>query len=124
MSNLESVRAWILAWLERELDVPAAGIATDETLLNYGMDSVNAIMLVGDLENMLKLRLPPTLLWDHSTVDALALAVTSGTYPAAGGAVTEEPHELSAAEAERLLANIDQLSEAEVSALLARLSGS
>jgi acyl carrier protein len=57
--NIDEVRAWILAWVERELQVSAKEIATDASLLNYGMDSVNAIMLIGDLESELNLRLPP-----------------------------------------------------------------
>jgi len=130
LRNFDEVRAWILAWVERELRVSAKEISTDTSLLNYGMDSVNAIMLVGDLESQLNLRLPPTLVWDHPTVDALAKIVVSdalaATEPQQPSDPTvgqrPKPSSLSQQEAENLLQNIDQLSDEEVSELLDHLA--
>lgn len=53
------------------------GIAEDrvdirEPFAAYGIASVEAVHLVGKLESWLGLVLHPTLLWDHSTIDALA----------------------------------------------------
>ena len=44
------------------------------------MDSVHAMMMTGDLEEHLGLRLSPTVTWDHPTIDALSshLATTAG----------------------------------------------
>ena len=130
MSKFNEIRTWILAWVERELRVPAEEISTDASLLNYGMDSVNAIMLVGDLESQLNLRLPPTLVWDHPTIDALTEMIVSEALPATDlrpteGAAAEQSQKsdsLSPQEAENLLNNLDQLSDEEVSKLLDRLS--
>jgi acyl carrier protein len=94
---------WISAWIVRELKLDPARLDRDATFVRYGMDSVRAMMLVGDLEDHLTRRLSPTLAWDHPTLNALAghLAESIGT-----SAVGE------------VLAKIDQMTDAEVDALL------
>lgn len=130
LRDYDEVRDWILAWVERELRIPAKEISTDTSLLNYGMDSVNAIMLVGDLESQMNLRLPSTLVWDHQTIDALAEVVFSDALPATESQQAIDPtaehfpklSSLSRQEVANLLQNIDILSDEEVSKLLDHLS--
>jgi acyl carrier protein len=55
----------------------AAGLASDridsrEPFASYGISSLEAVYLVGKLEEWLGLALEPTLLWDYPTIDALA----------------------------------------------------
>jgi acyl carrier protein len=106
-----SLAGWIKGWLARELKLPPDDIAADKPFVRYGMDSVHAMMLVGDLEEHLKRRLPPTLAWTYPTVEALAghLAETSdseaATAPASAGS--------------DLLSRLDDLSEEEIDRLLA-----
>jgi acyl carrier protein len=108
---------WIQDWLSRELRRPQSAIAMDGTFLQNGLDSVLAMMLVGDLEDRLKRRLPPTLAWDYPTPNALAefLAATQ-TVPSA----PSEP----ASDADELLSrlqdlSLEDLSEAQIDRLLA-----
>jgi acyl carrier protein len=126
LKDFTEVQTWILTWLERELRASTSRIAPDETLLNYGMDSVTAIMLVGDLENLLKTRLPPTLVWDYPTVNELASVIVSVYLPSANSELPiagqrSQPTALSQQEAQALLSSIDQLSEKEIQELLDRL---
>ena len=123
----DSLRNWIADWLARELQVPRADIAPDENLLTYGMDSVSAVMLVGDLEDHLGLRLTPTLVWDYPTARKLGdkawleygneLSVSPS--PGTNGRLIES---MDIAEAKQLLERLDELSDTEVETLLARLS--
>jgi acyl carrier protein len=101
---------WISAWIVRELKLDPAQLDRDATFVRYGMDSVRAMMLVGDLEDHLTRRLSPTLAWDHPTLNALAghLAESIGT--SAVGAPEPDSREV--------LAKIDQMTDAEVDALL------
>ena len=127
MSDPAEIRNWILNWIQRELGVSSNEVKTDENLLNYGIDSVNAIMLVGDLESQFRIKLAPTLVWDHPTVDALvkvaSTEIAESSTPVASDGETPKPaKQISAQEAEKLLENIDQLSEQEVSQLLERLT--
>ena len=63
---------WGRDWVGRELGIDAAAVDADKPFVLYGMDSIHATMLVGDLEELLGRRLPPTLTWDHPTLTALA----------------------------------------------------
>ena len=54
----EALPDWIRGWLGHELELSPHDIAADETFVRYGMDSVIAMMLVGDLQEDLRLRLP------------------------------------------------------------------
>ncbi|WP_426403209.1 acyl carrier protein [Streptomyces sp. R-07] len=66
-----SLDDWLLdrlaAYLHREADT----LEPDVPLAEYGMDSVMAMSLCGDLEDELGLEVEPTLLWDHPTIDSL-----------------------------------------------------
>ena len=43
-----------------------------EPFASYGLASIEAVYLVGKLEDWLGIALDATLLWDHPTIDALA----------------------------------------------------
>jgi acyl carrier protein len=104
------VRAWIREWLQRELQIDAASIAPDRPLFSYGMDSIHAMMLVGDLEEMLAMRLPPTLVWDQPTEDMLVAWLGQNAADTA----------LDAVAAADLLDRIETLPDDEVDRLLAQ----
>ncbi len=130
--DLTQLQQWITEWLSRELKRPVHAIGPTENLLNYGMDSVNATMLVGDLEDHLGIRLSPTLIWDAPTVveltevlsrqvsDSKAGSPEAGT-PTRGLTVSSD---INDAEARELLNRLNELSDADVDALLQRLSRS
>jgi acyl carrier protein len=52
--------------------LPVERIDSREPFASYGITSIEAVYLVGKLEDWLGLPLEPTLLWDHPTIDALA----------------------------------------------------
>lgn len=43
----------------------------DEPFENYGIDSIKAIYIVGELEEIFNLEFPSTLLWEHNTIRKL-----------------------------------------------------
>ena len=57
-------KTWLIDWLARELGIEREKIDASQSFLGYGMDSVQAMTMVGDLEANLEVRLPPTLAWD------------------------------------------------------------
>jgi acyl carrier protein len=111
LSADKELHEWIRGWLGRELKLSPDDIAADKTFVRYGMDSVHAMMLVGDLEEHLKRRLPPTLAWTYPTVEALATHLMETEETVAAKAPT-------AAEGD-LLSRLDELSEEEIDRLLA-----
>ncbi len=63
---------WITTWLRTELGLPDGPVEMTVPFSRFGMDSVHALMMTGDLEEHLGQRLSPTVTWDHPTVDALS----------------------------------------------------
>lgn len=132
----DGLQQWIVEWLARELKISPDQIAPDVNLLTYGVDSVMAMMLVGDLEDRLGRRLTPALLWESPTVSRLVAnlrdlqsgaALTRQEEPSSqADTVNNEPgvgiDALTIEEARALLDRLDELSDAEVEAILARLS--
>lgn len=102
--------SWINAWMCKELKLPGAPSESNKPFVSYGMDSVHAMMLVGDLEDYLGRRLPPTLAWDHPTVEDLAahLAQDSGSRAVSSSDASDS----------EILKRLDSLSEEEIDRLL------
>ena len=82
--SAEEIRAWILAQVAAELGIDAAEIDVQEPLTRYGMDSMTAVVLTGELEHWLGRTVPADLLGQVVTIESLAqhLAVEGGTQSA------------------------------------------
>lgn len=109
MTESEKGRAlagWIRDWIRQNLALDGE-IARDDTFVALGLDSVHAMMLVGDLEEKLGRRLPPTLAWDHPTLGAMAEHLAADLDAAAPAPATTTPP-----------TDVDALSEAELDRLL------
>jgi len=66
------IESWIVAHLAEELGVDSQEIDIREPFANYGLNSVAAVGLSGELEEWLGLKLSPTLVWDYPTIESLA----------------------------------------------------
>jgi acyl carrier protein len=125
--SVDALKSWLIDWLAEALAMDRRQIEPSQPFLSYGLDSVQAMSMVGDLEATFGGRLPPTLAWDYPSVDAMAehlaerLGRRAGAAPQAPGAEAEPP--AARAEIEALLSDIDDLDEAEVDRLLARYLG-
>lgn len=67
-----SIHNRITGMLSRELRMEAKNISPEVPLTQYGIDSIAALTIAGELEDQLGLELPSTLLWDCQTVNDLA----------------------------------------------------
>ncbi len=70
-------------------------IDAHQSFLSYGMDSVQAMTMVGDLEAKLELRLPPTLAWDFPDIDSLANHLADRMAPVASPRIEARQPEMS-----------------------------
>lgn len=81
----EAIQVWLVSQIAERLKVHPSRIDVREPLAHYGMDSVQAVSIAGDLEAWLGRRLPPTLAYDYPTIHALAQyladAPTNATEP-------------------------------------------
>ncbi|NEQ74505.1 MAG: acyl carrier protein [Okeania sp. SIO2C9] len=71
-SPLEILQKWIAEKLAEQLSVDKSTIEFTEPLTRYGLDSIDAVTLVGELEDELELELPSTLFWDYPTIEKSA----------------------------------------------------
>ncbi len=63
---------WMLAWLAERVGAPASELSPDATFAELGIDSLTAVELNVEFENVLGLRLPPAAAWSYPTPAALA----------------------------------------------------
>lgn len=120
--SVEDIQTWFVSKLAEELGLKPDEIDVHEPFASYGLDSMTMVTLSGDLEEWLGLRLAPTLAWDYPTIEALAQYLAKEA--------NKVEHEDSRAttidkgngeNTEQLSANVDQLSEAQVDALLTEM---
>ncbi|HSR70218.1 MAG TPA: acyl carrier protein [Acidobacteriota bacterium] len=73
----DQVEEWIAAKLAEIMDIEPEEVERQRDLTEFGLSSIEAVMLSGDLEEWLERELPDTLVWDHPTVRAIAQFVAS-----------------------------------------------
>lgn len=75
--NQYQLQTTLVGMLTKELRLPEGAVDTTTPLTQYGLDSIAALTIAGDLEDLLGLELPPTLLWDCPTIADLASSLDS-----------------------------------------------
>ncbi|MFT5375678.1 MAG: acyl transferase domain-containing protein/acyl-CoA synthetase (AMP-forming)/AMP-acid ligase II [Candidatus Latescibacterota bacterium] len=88
------LRSWLLGRLAARFQMPMAAINAGEPLARYGLDSLTAVSLSGELEVFLGRSLVPTLLYDYPSIDALVVHLTGGearVAPLRSGDRADEP---------------------------------
>jgi malonyl CoA-acyl carrier protein transacylase len=66
----ESIQTWLLTKLSQQ--VATSEIDIQEPLARYGLDSMTAVSLSGELETWLERSLSPTLMYDYPNIQALS----------------------------------------------------
>ena len=76
----EAIQQWLVQELSRRLKMAPEEIGIREPFARFGLDSIGAVGLSGELETWLGRRLDPTLAYDYPSVASLAshLAGTNG----------------------------------------------
>lgn len=70
--TVESLSSWLTERIALYLDRQPSEVAPTVPLAEYGLDSVAALSLCGDIEEDFDLVVEPTMAWDYPTVEALA----------------------------------------------------
>ncbi|UCD43737.1 MAG: AMP-binding protein, partial [Chloroflexota bacterium] len=74
-----TIEAWLIDQIAARVHLPASDIDPREPFTYYGLDSVEAVSLTGDLEIWLGRRLSPTLAWDYPNIKSLARYLAAET---------------------------------------------
>lgn len=120
----ENLQQWLVAWLARELQMPLLAIDVTRPFADYGLDSVAAVELTEALQSALDRPISPTLAYEYPTIEAVAAYLSTQLAPVpAGEDAIAEPAPISEQatnddDLAELLNELEDLSEAEVQALL------
>ncbi len=79
MPDADGIGSWLVARIAGILGVEARSIRTDVEFLTLGLSSLQAVELSDDLQRHTGSALPPTLLYDCPTIDAVAALLTGRT---------------------------------------------
>jgi acyl carrier protein len=83
--EIDDLRVWVLARVAYYIEGSPADVDPDAKLVGYGLDSVYALSLCGDIEDEYGLEVDPTLAWDYPTVNAIVGHLADTLYPAGRG---------------------------------------
>ncbi|MDK8659827.1 type I polyketide synthase [Corynebacterium sp. MSK204] len=76
--TIEQLRAWLRDWVSQATGVAAAEILDSTPLENYGLSSRDAVVLSGELENLLGTQLDATVAYEYPTIELLANRLLNG----------------------------------------------
>lgn len=71
VKTVEPIQAWLVAKVAEQLQVPPQEIDICEPLAQYGLGSLAAVRISGELQEWLGREVAPTLLYDYPTIQAL-----------------------------------------------------
>jgi len=70
--SADRIEAALAECIARALKIQPAEVDAREPFENLGLDSRTAVSIAGQLEESLGREVPPTLLWDHPTIEEAA----------------------------------------------------
>jgi len=79
--SAETIGSWLVTRIASVLEMDSASIDPRQPFTYYGLGSVQAVSLTGDLEVFLNRKLAPTLAWDYSTIESLASFLANDSQP-------------------------------------------
>ena len=112
-----AVESWMADWLVARAGVSPGDVDFEKPFAEYGLDSMTAVEMSGEIEDWSGVELNPVVAWNHPTVTRLSAFIVDELIgsPAETADIAVE----DAAELQGLLAEIEQLSDDEVNHALA-----
>lgn len=72
LHSTEAIQAWLITRVAKALQLQPEEIDIKEPFARYGLDSLAAVSLSGELEDWLGREFPATLAWDYPNIESLA----------------------------------------------------
>lgn len=69
------IRKWVRDYLANVLELPESEVELDRTLDSYGLDSVEAVLMAGGLEEELGFDIDPAAFLQYPTIEAMVAAL-------------------------------------------------
>lgn len=114
---LAETESWMTQWLIARAGVDPGDVELEKPFADYGLDSMTAVEMSGEIEDWSGVELTPIVAWNYPTVSRLSEFIAQQIV---GTAAAPEPtNELSEAELDGLLDEIEHLSDDEINHALA-----
>jgi len=81
-SDENAVKTWLLDRLARHLKKNVKDLDSAKPFDQYGLDSMFAVQITGELEKVVELRLSPALLFENTCIDDVARVIAESAKPA------------------------------------------
>lgn len=79
----EEVAEWLTLKLSEELAIPHYEIDEEKSFADFGLDSMSAVCIAGELEEWIGVDISATLLWDYPTIRVLSNYLVDQAVPMA-----------------------------------------
>lgn len=86
-----AIEDWLIVKLAEKISVPVTEIDPTKPFTFYGLDSKEAVVISGEMEDWLGRNLSPTLLWQYPNVRALAQFLSGGDIPTLSEKSSKDP---------------------------------
>ncbi len=77
MNTADEIRNWVRGHLAGVLNVAPESIAFDRKLSDYGLDSVDAILMAGELEDHFGLEIDPATFIQYATFESMMTSLAA-----------------------------------------------
>lgn len=108
---MAEIETWMTQWLVARAGVDPADVDLEKPFADYGLDSMTAVEMSGEIEDWSGVELTPIVAWNYPTVSRLSEFITEQII---GAASDEATSSVSDAELEGLLNEIEHLSDDEI----------
>jgi acyl carrier protein len=122
----EEIQSWLVNQIASLTFMEPARVDVQGTFNGFGLSSREAVMLSGDLEDWLGIRISPTIVYEYPTIEALARFLVKSASQAEQLAENQTEAQLSnslqtpieSSQMDVVLSNLEQISDEEAEALL------
>lgn len=64
----KDIQQWLKVWINKKMGIAINEIQMEKEFSHYGMDSLAGVTMAQELENLLRMPIPPTIIWDYPTL--------------------------------------------------------
>jgi acyl carrier protein len=87
--SAEEIQDWLVAQISEQLGFDPDDIDLRSPISEFGLESLQAMIVVSRAEKMLGVKIPPTLVWNYPTIELLSQRLAEETLAADASAKEE-----------------------------------
>ena len=76
----EIISEWLIEKIAEAMAISPEMIDINRPFAEYGLDSLAAVTVTGELEDWMEMEIPATLLWDYPTINEISFFLETECY--------------------------------------------